>query len=286
VKHLKNDFPGIELVEADLLNNGSFASAVDGIEILFHTASPFLSSSNNPQTDLIDPALNGTINVLTDALKVKTLKKIILTSSVAAVRGGPKAPGEAYTDTDWNTAATIEAAPYPLSKVLAEKKAWEMVETHNKQHPEHQVKLVTICPSWVLGPPFGTRIDSVSVGTIVSWLDGSVVDKGVRCLQVPTIDVRDVAAAHIAAAEVESAHGRYLATSADVVPPLEIIQIFKKLYPEKALPDKMVPGNLNPAFKVDPSRTERELGIHWTPLETTLKDMADKLIELGVIKPN
>jgi len=225
-------------------------------------------------------------NLLTSALSVPSLKRIVLTSSVAAVRGGRVvAPGEAYVDTDWNTAATIETAPYPLSKVLAEKKAWELVEQHNETYKDHQVSLVSICPSWILGPPYGTRIDSVSVGTIVSWLDGSKVKDGVRCQQVPTIDVRDVAISHIAAVEIESAHGRYICSGMDVVHPLEIVAIFRKYFPNKEFPDKVVPGNMNPAFKVDPSRTEKELGIRWTPLEITCKDMADKLIELGVVKP-
>jgi len=160
-----------------------------------------------------------------------------------------------------------------------------MVNHHNEAHPDSPVKLVTICPSWVLGPPFGTRIDSVSVGTIVSWLDESCVDKGVRCLQVPTIDVRDVAKAHVEAAARDEAKGRYIVSSSTVVHPLTIIQILKKHFPNKKFPDKLVPGTLNPAFSVDPSRTAKELGIDWIPLEKTLKDMADKLIELGVVQP-
>ena len=210
VKHLKRDFPGLQLFEADLLKPGSFKQAFDGIEILFHTASPFQTNVKDAQKELVDPAVNGTIDVVNTALAVPTLKRIVLTSSVATIRRPEKEEGYISTDKDWNNFANINNLPYPFSKVEAEKKAWELVNAHNAQHPEHQVRLVTVLPSWVMGPPFGTRVDGVSVGTIVSWLDESQVEKGVRPQLVGCVDVRDVAATHLAAAEKENASGRYI----------------------------------------------------------------------------
>jgi len=188
------------------------------------------------------------------------------------------------TDKDWNNFANINNLPYPFSKVEAEKKAWELVNAHNAKHPQHQVRLVTVLPSWVMGPPFGTRVDGVSVGTIVSWLDESQVEKGVRPQLVGCVDVRDVAAAHLAAAEKENANGRYICSHEKPTHPLDMVAVFKTLYPHKKFPSH-VAGELNKTFGVDNSRTREELGIEFTPLDKTLKDMAEKLIELGMVKP-
>ena len=210
VKHLKADFPGLELFEADLTKPGTFKDAFAGIEVLFHTASPFQTNVKDAQKELVEPAVNGTIDVMHTALAVPTLRRIVLTSSVATIRRPEKEPGYVSDDKDWNTFANINNLPYPNSKVEAEKKAWEIIHKHNAEHPEHQVRLVTVLPSWVMGPPFGTRVDGVSVGTIVSWLDESQVEKGVRPQLVGCVDVRDVAATHLAAAEKEDANGRYI----------------------------------------------------------------------------
>ena len=219
------------------------------------------------------------------ALKVDSVQRIVLTSSVATVRR-PELEKQSYhvcVDTDWNNFANVDNLPYPYSKVAAEKRAWDMIAQHNSAHPERQVSLVTVHPSWVMGPPVGTRVDGVSVGTIVSWLDESQVSEGVRPQQVSCVDVREVATAHVEAAERESAHGRYLVTLDKSTHPLDMVAVFKKKYPNKRFPDK-VNGTLNPEFGVDNSRTQKELGVVFRPLEETLSDMADKLVQLGVVK--
>ena len=231
----------------------------------------------------MDPAVNGTANVLTTAFQVPTLHRVVLTSSVATIRRPEKEEGYISNEDDWNVFANIHNLPYPYSKVAAEKKAWEMVHAHNSTHPEHQVKLVTVLPSWVLGPPFGTRVDGVSVGTVASWLDESQVEKGVRPQLVGCVDVRDVAACHLAAAEVADANGRYICSHEKPTPPLDIIAIMKEAYPHKKFPSH-VAGELNKTFGVDNSKTRKELGIEFTPLEKTVRDMCEKLIELKVVK--
>lgn len=104
--------PGkITLFEADLLQPGTFDAAVTGCSYVFHTASPFIHQVADPQRDLIDPAVNGTRNVLESVVKHKPhVKRVILTSSVAAIRGvgSVAVNGKIFTEEDWNSVATID----------------------------------------------------------------------------------------------------------------------------------------------------------------------------------
>merc|ERR1712159_15872 len=118
-----------------------------------HCASPFKLTVANPQTDLVDPALKGTEIVMNAAVKMG-ISRVVLTSSVAAI--GPPQPWladpskadkeKAFTEEDWNDTSTIENAPYRYSKVVAEKKAWEIAKK------SESLSLAVICPSFVIGP--------------------------------------------------------------------------------------------------------------------------------------
>jgi len=291
VQHLIKQFPTVELFEADLTVDGSFDQAVNGVECVFHTASPFLASFKDAQKDLVEPALNGTINVIQSCFNNNrsnnhSIKRIVLTSSVASVRR-PELEKESYhvsTEEDWNVFARIDNLPYPYSKVVAERKAWSMIEEYNKSNADHPIELITILPSWILGPVIGTRVDGVSVGTIVTWLneDPATLEKGVRNQQVGCVDVRDVAQAHLEAARRPQAQGRYIVSLEKSVDPLDQIAMFKKQFPHKKFADKHV-GPLNPAYGVDNSRARNDLGIVFRPLEETMKDMADSLVKLGLV---
>ena len=285
-RHLREDFTNIQLYEADLLKPGSFDECFKGCHYVFHTASPFQTKVDDPQKDLVEPALHGTENVIEAALKVPSITRIVLTSSVATVRRPDKEKDGFYvsTDADWNNSATVANNPYPYSKVAAEKRAWDLVARHNSAHPERQVTLVTIHPSWVMGPPVGSRVDGVSVGTIVSWLDESQVESGVRAQQVCCVDVREVATAHVEAAERDTANGRYIVSHDRSTLPLDMVAILRAKFPNKRFPDKMN-GTLNAAHGVDNSRAQKELGVVFRPLEESLNDMADKLVQLGLVKP-
>ncbi|KAL3152539.1 hypothetical protein ABBQ32_001567 [Trebouxia sp. C0010 RCD-2024] len=118
---LSDALPGnLELFEADLLKAGDFDEVVCGADFVLHSASPFFTETNDPQKDLVDPAVNGTTNVLNAAGKAG-IKRVVLTSSVAAVRSGkftePPVNGKLYTEEDWNKTSTLQGEPYNLSKV-------------------------------------------------------------------------------------------------------------------------------------------------------------------------
>lgn len=76
------------MYEADLEVEGSFDEAVEGCDIVFHTASPLKTSGLiDPLKELVNPALEGTLNVLRAVEKSSSVKRVILTSSIAAIVG-------------------------------------------------------------------------------------------------------------------------------------------------------------------------------------------------------
>ncbi|KAL0371092.1 UNVERIFIED_CONTAM: Tetraketide alpha-pyrone reductase 1 [Sesamum angustifolium] len=162
----------LHLIKADLLEQGSFDAVVDGCDGVFHTASPVKFSSTDPQGELIDPAWKGTLNVLGSCEKTPSVKRVVLTSSIAAIfaNGKPRTPEVVLDETRWSDPEFCKQTQqwYLLSKTLAEAAAWKFVkEKGAKTYPNAK---------------FG-------------W-----------------VNVKDVANAHILAFENPSANGRYCMT--------------------------------------------------------------------------
>ena len=126
----------IKYFKSNLLEKGSYAEAMKGCELVFHTASPFSNDVKDPQKDLIDPAVLGTQNVLDTANQTPSVKRVVLTSSCAAIYtdaiDAQNAPGGILTEDVWNTSSSIDYQPYSYSKTLAEKKAWEMANNQSQ----------------------------------------------------------------------------------------------------------------------------------------------------------
>jgi len=279
---LAKTLPGsLEIIEADLLNAGSFDDVVAGCDYVFHTASPFLrgldsQGANIVEQTLIRPALEGTANVLQSVAKNKaTVQCTVVTSSVAAVHSfeAEDTPGggrSVFNEEDWNTRSTQEAGAYLLSKTLAERKAWSIAELEG-------FKLCTINPSFVLGPPCTDREDGVSIQFGLHLLrTGELTLTG-----APVVDVRDVAEAHVRAATYKYSAGRYILSlphdaenwlayenllSADIVDTL-----LPKLVPVEK-PDGAKPRLRFSAQKVQSSEGAG-LGMQLKPLSKTLVDM-------------
>jgi dihydroflavonol-4-reductase len=160
-------------VEADLLQPGSFDAAVGGCRYVFHTASPFFIDASDPQAQLVDPAVKGTLNLLGSVLKHKAgVRRVVITSSCAAVKGKeplPPANGSTYSEEDWNTTSTVDAGeaywvgkvgprPAPAAalgsaltrpcphrvQTEAERAAWEFCGREG-------IDLVAILPEFIMG---------------------------------------------------------------------------------------------------------------------------------------
>jgi dihydroflavonol-4-reductase len=191
----------LELVEADLMREGSFDAAAEGVHYVMHTASPYVLDAKDPQRDLVDPAVKGTSTVLASCKKAGTVKRVVLTSSMAAITDEPDGD-HVLTEADWNTKSSLERNPYYLSKTLAEKEGWRFVE---EERPGFD--LVVINPFLVIGPSLSASINP-SNQVFVDLLKGTY--PGIMNLAWGFVDVRDVALAHVLAMETEGASGRYI----------------------------------------------------------------------------
>ena len=168
VKHLRDLCPGslykVELVEADLMNEEGWAGAVDGCDYILHVASPFVIDEPKDPNDLILPAINGTLNVLKAASNMKKLpKRVVVTSSSAAVMYGTNTEGRVYTDEDWTVVDDKEhpVNAYTKSKYLAERAAWDFVE---KLPADKKFEMCTINPTLVQGPMLsGSQCSSAEI---------------------------------------------------------------------------------------------------------------------------
>ena len=290
----------IKYFKADLLDQGSYLEAMEGCELVYHTASPFITSVKEPFKDLIEPALEGTANVLHTADKVQSVQRVVLTSSCVAVLGDTidilSLPNATATEADWNTTSTAKHQPYSYSKTLAEKEAWKIMEAQDRWD------LVTINPTLVLGPGINPHGTSESFSIIRQLGDGTV-KSGAPSFDIGTVDVRDVALAHIRAGFTPEAKGRHI-LSAKSLTLLEIADILAEKFgpsypfPKKELPKfmvwlvgpmfgmprKMVSQNIGYPWKVDHSKSIKELGIEYHQPEEYIVDFFQQLIDTGAFK--
>jgi nucleoside-diphosphate-sugar epimerase len=293
-----NTSGSIKYFKSDLLEKGSYAEGMKGCELVFHTASPFTTSVENPQRDLIDPAVLGTENVLESANQTSSVKRVVVTSSCAAIFTDAidcrKGPNGMLTEEMWNTTASLEYQPYSLSKTLAEKKAWEMAEAQARWD------LVTINPCLVLGPPLNPKATTSESFNILKQLANGAMKSGAPKMGLGLVDVRDVGEAHFRAGFRPSAQGRYI-TCAHNTNLLELGQVLQPKFggsyplPTRALPKwllmiigpmvnklftrKFIRNNVNVEWKADNSKIRKELDMTFRPMQETMEDSFEVLIE-------
>ncbi|KAM7497151.1 hypothetical protein LguiA_021565 [Lonicera macranthoides] len=260
----------LHLFKANLLEEGSFDSGVAGCECVFHTASPFYHDINDPQ-ELIDPALKGTLNVLGSCAKVPTLKRVVLTSSVAAVayNGRPRTPDVVVDETWFSDPEICKEMKlwYVVSKTLAEDAAWKFVK-------EKGLDMVTINPAMVIGPLLQPTLNT-SAASILNIINGAQTYPNAT---FGWVNVKDVANAHIQAFEIPSASGRYCLVES-VAHYSEIVEILRKLYPSFKLPDKCADDKpFVPKYQVSKEKA-KSLGIDFIPLEESIKETVESLKE-------
>jgi nucleoside-diphosphate-sugar epimerase len=286
VKHLENSVTNknqtgkLKLFEADLLDEGSFKKCFEGVSGVFHVASPFFLSVKDPQKDLVDPAVNGTKNVINEAFKSSTVERIVITSSMAAVCGD-RQPGHVYTEKDFNDTTSIEKSPYTYSKVTAEIAAWDLVKALTKDLKDRKFDLVVVNPAFVMGPALSDRDDSTSVNFVKGYLSGESKEAN-RGMKFGAIDVRDVVSIHIAVMTNEKASGRYITCHDKSFLASDFVAILAKNFPKYPITTTVV-GEEPPQGLYDNAKLIELIG-DLIPFEKTMVDMANSMIDLGIVK--
>ncbi|CAL5380285.1 unnamed protein product [Camellia sinensis] len=276
----------LHLFQADLLEEGSFDPIVDGCEGVFHTASPVHFSVSDPQVELIDPALKGTVNVLRSCAKFPSIKRVVLTSSMVAVICNRKMPTPGlHIDETWFSDPLFckeSKLWYHLSKTLAEEAAWKFAK-------ENGIDLTVINPGWVIGPLLQPTLNA-TVEVVLNVINGA---KSFPNASYRWVDVRDVANAHIQAFEIPSASGRYCVVNR-VAHFSDVVKILHELYPTLDIPEKVETGITTPKegcendapfqmANIVVNEKAKGLGVEFTPLEVTLKDTVESLKEKNFV---
>jgi nucleoside-diphosphate-sugar epimerase len=267
----------LHLIKANLLEEGSFDSIVDGCEGVFHIASPFYHAVKDPQAELIDPALKGTLSVLESVAKASSVKRVVLTSSIASVAYNetPRGPETVIDETWWSDPEWCKQVKkwYVLSKTVAEEAAWKFVK-------EKGIEMVTICPPMVIGPLLQPTLNT-SCEAILNLVNGAAAYPNST---YGWVNVKDVAMAHILAFENPSANGRYL-TVERVAHYSEIVEILSRLYPDLPIPDKCADDKPFATKYLVSKERAKSLGIDFIPVEKGLKETVESLKEKNLVKP-
>ncbi len=291
----------IKYFKSDLMEAGSYLRAMEDCELVFHTASPFTTAVKDPQKDLIEPAVHGTKNVLETANQTPSVKRVVVTSSCAAIYTDAiecqSSPKGMLTEDIWNESSSLEYQPYSYSKTLAEKKAWDIAKKQSRWD------LVTVNPSFVMGPtlnPHGTTSESFN---ILKQMGDGTMKAGVPKMGVGVIDVRDLAEAHFKAGFTPNAHGRYI-TSAHNTNFLDMALALQPKFndypiPKRALPKwllmiigpmanklftrRLIKNNVNIEWKADNSKIKSELEMSFRPLSETMQDAFQVLVDNQIL---
>ena len=211
----------LSFVRLDLSSDKGWDEAAQGCDYVLHVASPFVLANPKTEDEMIKTAVNGTLLAL-KAAKNAGVKRVVLTSSMAAIMGNKKS-GTMRPD-DWADVNEPKMSTYFKSKTLAEKAAWDFV---NVQTGDDKIELVVINPGGVFGPPLGRNISGQSMDLLSQMLGGKM--PMVPDIAFPMVDVRDVAKLHVEAMTHPDASGlRIIAASSEPHSFIEVAQILNE----------------------------------------------------------
>ena len=286
----------LELVQADLLDEGSWKGAVEGCMYVLHVASPFFTETPKHEDEFIKPAVDGTLNVLKACKEVGGVKRVVLTSSMAAIFIGNLK--KELDEGDWSDVKKANA--YEKSKCLAEKAAWDFV----KELPdESKIELVTINPGFIIGPLLMKK-ECASFKTVKQLLVREM--SAVPDLRIAIVDVRDVAEAHVKSiTNPDAAGNRHILSGGNhSYSFLQLADSLAKEFNSKGfnVPTKKAPKPLlwffswfnkdlkasypyiGVAWKINTSRMKNVLGIEGRDINEAVVAMAQSMIDLGMVE--
>ncbi|CAN8253189.1 unnamed protein product [Cochlearia groenlandica] len=265
----------LHLFEMDLIQYDTVLAAVNGCSGVFHLASPCtVDEVQDPQKQLLDPAVKGTINVLT-AAKEAGVSRVVVTSSVSAITPSPKWPAdkikneECWADQDY---CKQNGLWYPLSKTLAEKAAWDFAEVNG-------LDVVVVNPGTVVGPVIPPSLNG-SMIMLLRLLQGC--EETYKNFFMGTVHFKDVALAHILVYENPSAKGRHLCVEA-ITHYGDFVAKVAELYPNYHAPK--VPRETQPGLlrAKNVSKKLIDLGLEFISMDEIIKEGVESLKSKGFI---
>jgi nucleoside-diphosphate-sugar epimerase len=286
----------LELFVADLEHDAGWREAASGCEYVLHVASPFPSNVPKHEDELIVPARDGALRVLR-AARDAGVRRVVLTSSFAAIGYGHPPQDRPFDETSWTNVAAPDVPPYVKSKAMAERAAWNFIATDGAG-----LELSVVNPVGVFGPVLGPDY-STSILIVQRMMDGAM--PGCPRMWFGAVDVRDVADLHLRAMSNPAAKGeRFLAVAGDFFTFIEIATLLKarmgaaaSRVPTRQLPDwlvrlaalwdptvKQILPELGRRRNATSEKARRVLG--WSPRsrEDAIVATAESLVRLGLLK--
>jgi dihydroflavonol-4-reductase len=290
----------------DLMNDSAetWAAAFKkyGVQVVLHVASPYILEVTDPQKQLVEPAVQGTTKILEAAASCESVRRVVLTSSFAAITDSPT-PGHVYTEDDWNTTSSLTRNPYYYSKVQAERAAVEFVEKRD----DLSFDLVRICPYMVIGR--SERWTANESNRILSAvLNGEY--PALFAFEWGIVSVEDVADAHVNACEESVPADRYLLiggsmTMKDIVTELrdELPDYSRRLpttdltggfgnavmklgsFTRPKYTGQWIRHNIGRGVKYDVSRSAAVLPNGYRDVKQVVREAAQFCVESGDVKP-
>lgn len=269
---MEKESKNLKLVKADLLDYDSLLSAIDGCSGVFHVASPVPSTTvPNPEVELLEPAVKGTLNVLKACLEAK-VERVVYVSSSAAVALNPSWPKDRVMDeTCWSDKEYCRTTKnwYCLSKTEAESEAWEFSR-------KTRLDFVAICPTVVLGLILQSNVNSSTLILLKLLKEGyESVENKLRMI----VDVRDVAEAILLAYEKPEAEGRYICT-AHSIKTKDLVDKLRSVFPQYNYPKNFI--EVENETRLSSEKLQR-LGWRYRPLEETLIDSIESYRAAGLL---
>jgi nucleoside-diphosphate-sugar epimerase len=210
----------LSFVAADLEKDAGWAEACAGMDYVLHIASPFPATMPKDENELIVPAREGALRVLR-AARDAGVKRVVLTSSYAAIGYGQGVKKTPFDETNWTNVNGGDMTAYVKSKTIAERAAWDFIEKEGRG-----LELSVVNPVGVLGPVLGSDF-STSILLVQKLMDGSM--PGCPKMMFGLVDVRDIADLHIRAMTDPAAKGeRFLGTAEDFISILDVAKILRK----------------------------------------------------------
>ncbi len=290
------DGESVEFCAAELSSDDGWAEAVAGCDFVLHVASPFPTVQPKDESELIVPARDGALRVLR-AARDAGVKRVVMTSSFAAIGYGTKALDRPYTEGDWTDPAA-NVSPYIKSKTIAERAAWDFVDREG-----NGMELSVVNPLGIVGPVLGTQLSS-SIEIVKQLMLGEV--PGVPKVYFGVVDVRDVADLHLRAMINPAAAGqRFIAVAGDSVSIPQMAEVLRTRLgsvaakvTKRVLPDIAVRAFslINPSLKEVVSRLGEVrnasntkavslLGWHPRSSEDAVVATAESLVRVGIVNP-
>ena len=224
----------LNFVELDLMHDDGWNEALKDIDVLMHTASPFPLASPKNEDELIRPAVDGTLRAL-KAAHDNGVNRVVMTSSTASVlyRDLPEG-GSPFDESHWTDVNHPACSAYSKSKTLAEKAAWEFVDTEGQV-----IDLTCINPGFVLGAPLDTTYGT-SLQVMARMISGK--DPALPQLGFASVDVRDVAAMHVGAIANKKTVGKRILSVSQFLWFVDLAKAVKAEFPDRKIPTRLAPN--------------------------------------------